>query len=785
MRRCVIDIESSGLISDMVDYSSFPYKLKETAKLWCVVITDKDTGEVFTAKKEEITVDWLKSTLLPFDFIIAHNGHKFDLIALKLFGLLDYTIGYLDTPDTLYGREVRFIDTIILSRITNPDRFGGHGLEAWGKRLGNAKTDFRAECIKLGIIEKSSPKGSEFLQWCDLMLDYCIQDTKVNIDVYNELIKELKDYDVWKLALKQEHKLADLAVRRENLGFWFDKDLAMRCMDDLNQKMQDLTDAVNPHLPERKLTKTEENLYTPPKNQFKANGEPTVAMLNFTERLGAVLEDGLFHYAGVVYNTPLEEPLKTSAQATIDNLDAVKMHLIDLGWNPSEWRERDLTKDSKKQNLSIEQRVKAFDRWYKETLEGKYKQKRLEILGANEKDLYSKIRKKLNDNKPVKVPTSPSVRVGVEKELCPNLIELGEKVAFAKDFSDYLTYRHRRSSIAGGDVEDMDFNEETPNTGYLAMYREQDGRIPTPAIEIGANTHRYRHIGVANIPRASSIYGKEMRSMFGCGDGFLQLGFDFASLEARIEGHYVYNGTDGIDYADSLIAEKPNDVHSVNAKKLDISRTDAKSFKYSLTYGAQVAKVMKMFALPKNEAEILFDNFWRAVPSLKELKDSMEREWIANNKQFIRGIDGRKINIRSSHSIVNALFQSAGVICAKYVTILMMQELESKGYCIDPFIGRPDVSYMVEYHDESQMIVNPKLIKFERFKTEEESNEFVRNWKGEQLSAISNGNVWYVALPNDISKSINNAIVKTGEMMGLNVPLGFEWIVNKNWYGCH
>ena len=49
--------------------------------------------------------------------------------------------------------------------------------------------------------------------------------------------------------------------------------------------------------------------------------------------------------------------------------------------------------------------------------------------------LYEKIKEKLNEDYPVRLPTSPRVRVGLEKELCPNLTELGQKVAFANDFA--------------------------------------------------------------------------------------------------------------------------------------------------------------------------------------------------------------------------------------------------------------------------------------------------------------------------------------------------------------
>lgn len=785
MKRCIIDIESSGLLSDMLDYSSFPYKLKSEAKLWCVVIRDYDTNEVFTAVKEEITEEWFRTYLLPFDLILAHNGIKFDFIVLKLFGLIDYTIGYLDEKDTLFGKEVRFIDTIILSRIVNPDRLGGHGLHAWGLRTNNLKIGFRELCIEDGIIEKTSPKGSEFLQYSPRMLDYCIGDTSTNASAYEVIIKELQGYDGWKQAIRQEHKLADLAVRRENLGFWFDKELALELLEDLTDKMEKLTNSVNPNLPLRPLKAIELSKYTPPKQQLKADGSYIASFIRFTESLGGVLKDGAYNLDGQLYQIPILEPLRTNVRATIDDLDTVKMHLIDLGWNPSEWRERDLTKDSKKQNLTLEKREKVLDRWIKETLGGKYKEQRLAVLGMTESNVYQKLRKNLGDSKPIRVPTSPSVRVGIEKELCPNLVELGEKVSFAKDFSDYLTYKHRKSTIAGGDIEDMDFNNEVPNTGFLKNYREQDGRVPTPAIEIGASTNRYTHIGIANIPRASSVYGKEMRSLFGAGDGFVQLGFDFSSLENRIQGNYVFNGTDGQLLAERLIADKPNDLHTINSEKLGITRTDAKSFTYAILYGASPKKVAKMLNCSMERAEQLVKEFWEAVPALNELKLQKEQEWVASGKKYIRGIDGRKINIRSQHSILNALFQSGGVIAAKYTNIILSQKLENMGYNIDCFKGRPDVGEMISYHDEEALAVSDKIIKYQTFKTEEEGKEFIKNWNGSQLGELNFVKQWYVALPNPVSEAILESIDEVGKILNLNVPLGIGWAVGKNWYQTH
>ena len=788
----VVDIESNNLLSESLDYTAFPYKLKKKAKLWCVVLRNVETNEVRYAVKENITKAWMKENLKDCEYLIAHNGIKFDLPMLKLFGVLDYKIGYINESDTVFNQDITIIDSLILSRWSFPDRFEGHSLESWGERVGEAKTNFRKECIDKGIIERNSPQGAEFQVYSDVMLNYCKQDTLVNSKSFVRLLREV-DFEKFQLSIKQENKLADLALNRESLGFKFDKNLAIQCVDDLTIKMQNLADIVNPLLPPKLMNKGELKDYTPPKRQIDKEGNITASMLKFiTNTNGLYKQEGNdFYYIDKDENEfklPLEnKPIQTHIKAEITDLDHVKMYLIELGWKPTEWRERDLTKDSKKQFIPYEKRIKALERWVDETIKGKYTITRLEKLGVKQSKLDSwilKIKQDLKKDRPIKVPTSPCVRVGVEKNLCPNLEKLGEQVAFAKDFTLYLTYKSRKSNIAGGDIEDMDFDLESPNTGYLSTYREEDGRIPTPAIEIGATSHRYTHIKVANIPRASSIYGKEMRSLFGCGDGAYQLGFDFSSLEARIMAHYVWNYKGGQELAQMFLAEKPNDWHTVTSIKLELSRTDTKSVNYAAIYGASGKKIAQMLGVSLEKGEEILNGVWDNAPALTELKQYIENFWEKNN--YIIGIDGRIIKIRSKHSILNTLFQSAGVICAKYVTVYLMQYLEHNKYCISPFVGKPDVCSMIEYHDENQLYVNEKLLKFKDFNTKEEVEQIINNWKGNQLSTISeiNGKFRLYA-QNPVSIGIEKAIKKVESFLKLNIPLGFEWAAGKNWYECH
>jgi hypothetical protein len=461
------------------------------------------------------------------------------------------------------------------------------------------------------------------------------------------------------------------------------------------------------------------------------------------------------------------------------------------GWVPQEWAERDLTKDSKKQSLSLEKRIKALERWYNDTMEGKYKKLRLEIACEKFKvkkveDLFETIKNRLDSDFPVKVSTSPKVRVGVEKELCPNLVSLGEKVAFANDFALFLTYKHRKSSIAGGEIEDMDFSLDAPNTGFLSMYREEDGRIPTPAIEIGANTHRYRHIGVANISRPTSIYGKEMRSLFGAGDGGVFFGFDYASIEARVMAHHVYKYTDGIELGKTFVAEKPNDLHTKMGLVMNVPRSDAKSINFGIIYGASWNKIKKMTGKTDQQAKDIVSGFWDNAPALREFRDKAVEFWKSTGNSYVPAIDGRKVFIRSEHSICNALFQSGAVIYAKYITVMLMEKLEAENLCIDPFIGKPDVCSMIEYHDEVDLFSKPDLFEFKVFEEEQKAKDFISNWKGEQLSAIGHSSKgYYVALPNIISTSVSKSMREAEKMFKINVEMGFEYMLGRTWYDAH
>ena len=310
--KLVIDIESNNLLNKALDYSNLPYRLKPEFKIWCVVVTNKDTKESVSFYKESLTKDNLRKALKGCTELIGHNIIGYDLPILYLYGLLDYNVGYPEQSSSVFGTDTLITDTLLWSKLLEPDRFLGHSLKAWGKRLGNAKTEF-----------------DDWSQFSQEQLDYCIQDTKVNCDVYDALVLEKATAD-WDRAYRMEAKLADLTLKQELLGFDFNMDLAKKTLEELDSLMLVTANKVNPILPPKKLTKGKIQEFTMPKLRFKKDGTLSSVFQKWLNKHGAkfVLDsldnNDYLLYKGKKFYIKDELPLETTEVATVDDVDVVK-----------------------------------------------------------------------------------------------------------------------------------------------------------------------------------------------------------------------------------------------------------------------------------------------------------------------------------------------------------------------------------------------------------------------------------------------------------------------------
>lgn len=457
--------------------------------------------------------------------VVAHNGINFDFLATKLYFGMDYTV----YPDSWCGNEVEIMDTLVLSKVLNPDRFGGHSLDKLSEKTGVHKLVFRPHI----------PQDERFTFFFADMLYYCIYDCKSNTAVYKMLMDDWGTWD-WSDAFMLEKAVAEVVTRQEHRGFKFNTGLAKSNLEELDQLLQDRRARVEPILPKKKATQSFMKDFTPPKIQLKKDNTLASHMEKFIAKHGGTFEDdGFFQYAhlfGVKHLLPMPlDPLVTEEVASIEDTTHIKEWLVrDFGWIPSEFKERDLSVNSKKEKLSKDKLEEAIDRYVEQTLNSSFCEFRCEFLETTPAKLKQKLLS-YKEGRAMKVLTNPSFTKGQEKEICPNLEALGERFPYARDIVEFLTYRHRRNSILGGGLEWDD--EEEIDKGYLAHVRP-DGRIPTPADTCGAATSRFKHRVVANIPRVTSLYGGNMRGMFGVDSDFIQFGYDFDSLEARIESHY-------------------------------------------------------------------------------------------------------------------------------------------------------------------------------------------------------------------------------------------------------
>jgi DNA polymerase I-like protein with 3'-5' exonuclease and polymerase domains len=809
--RLYWDIEATNLLnSDSVDYTQSPYQLKPDFKVHCAVFIDVDTEKEyeFVGHEELLKVkDFIVENATE---LIAQNSISYDhMVMMAMYGI-DFEIGvnegepgkqYSLKVDSVRGVPMTITDTLVMSKTLNPTR-AAHSIDYFGRLLGLEKIDWRGKAIELGLIQANDPPGAEFKTYHPEMLVYCKRDCYVGIKVWKFLMNEWGTWN-WDDAYQLEKAVAEIITHQEHRGFYFHKEKAIELVKDLDEKMEKLRAIVEPLIPPKPIGKTAAKEFIPPKNQFKKDGSLSANIIKWVEKHGGKIEEGPIGFIATVfdkqYALPIpQEPIVTHVPSNIEDTTHIKGWLVGMGWKASQYKERDLTVDSRKQKLSLEKYVETVERYIAQTMESPFKRDRMEHLEVRtEKAMRDKLLKHDHIKRPMKVYTNPTLTVGVEKEIDPKLLEMQDKFAHAQDVSNYLTYRHRRNSILGGGI-DPDDDDEEMQKGWMSVDRiNQDHRIPTPADTCGAATSRFKHRLVANIPRITSLYGEQMRSLFGVDvdAGYYQLGYDFSSLEAMIEASYCwrYDG-DEKSYCMSLIRPKPDDVHTITATKISAAikrafgRTPAKSVKYCCAYGGQPPRVAKTVGCSLEEGKLIFDAYWEAAAPLGALGSKVKAFWeTSGGKKFVPGLDGRKVPTRSASALINSLFQSAGVICAKRAMVIHDRMMKAEGLKVnfwkEDWRNKKFSQQLIAYHDEAQIEVHKSLIKWKVFAAEEDAKLFKRDNPG--WSEIGHSDKGFYIGWCKVGELIQQAVKETSRYYKLNVDLSADYILGRNWGECH
>tara|TARA_R110002072_G_scaffold4302_2_gene30395 strand:+ start:4005 stop:5366 length:1362 start_codon:yes stop_codon:yes gene_type:complete len=221
---------------------------------------------------------------------------------------------------------------------------------------------------------------------------------------------------------------------------------------------------------------------------------------------------------------------------------------------------------------------------------------------------------------------------------------------------------------------------------------EEDGRVRGYVNTIGAVTGRMTHSSpnMSQVPASYSPYGTECRSCWTVPKGRKLVGADASGIELRMLAHYMNDK----EYTHEILH---GDIHSANQKAAGLTTRDtAKTFIYAFLYGAGDRKIGSIVGGSATDGARLKTLFLDNTPSLRDLRERVER---ATVRGHLRGLDNRKLIIRSNHAALNTLLQSAAsVVMKKSLTIL---DEYAKIYGIDyKFVGNIHDEFQAEVRED-------------------------------------------------------------------------------------
>ena len=343
----------------------------------------------------------------------------------------------------------------------------------------------------------------------------------------------------------------------------------------------------------------------------------------------------------------------------------------------------------------------------------------------------------LKPNSPIQRETVVEFNLGSRKQIGEYLIQFGWKpkkhtptgqpivdegtlskiknIPEAQLIAEYLMVQKRLAQVNS-------WMKEMSDEGRVHGYVNPNGAVT------GRMTHS--HPNMAQIPSSNSPYGKECRSCWTVPPKHKLVGIDASGLELRMLAHYMNDE----GYTNEILN---GDIHTANQKLAGLeSRNQAKTFIYALLYGAGDAKLGSVANKGREHGKRLRKSFFDNLPSFKSLTASVQRQAKGG---YVKGLDGRKLTVRSEHAALNTLLQGAGAIVMKQALVFLDDSLKR---------AKLRYKFVANVHDEWQI----------------ECHE-------DDADAVGKAGV--------------RAIMEAGESLALACPLDGEYNVGDNWSETH
>ena len=254
----------------------------------------------------------------------------------------------------------------------------------------------------------------------------------------------------------------------------------------------------------------------------------------------------------------------------------------------------------------------------------------------------------------------------------------------AKKLSKFMLVQKRIAQLAEG------------SQAWLKLV-DSDGKLRHTIVSGGTVSGRasHRNPNVAQTVSSRAAYGKPMRELFTVPNGWHLCGGDLSQLELRCLAFFL---EDGGEYAKQIME---GDIHTYVQNSAGLpTRDSAKTFSYSLLYGGGDALIGKIVGGSAKDGKRLKNEFDKNIPSFKSLKNELSQ---AYKRGYLKGLDGRKLFIRSEHKCLSQLLQSAGALLCKQWLYLVDQEIKAQNLENDALI----VAWV---HDELQIACRTKEV---------------------------------------------------------------------------
>lgn len=645
----LFDIETNGLMK----YSVIPglTEAEVVTKVHCIVIHDYHSNW-YRRYRADIPGDIEKAleVLMESDLLVAHNGIKYDIPVLELL-YPHFKIDKKKVLDTLVlsrllYADIKDRDNALLRKGILPGKlYGSHSLKAWGYRVGLAKGAYGEEENAWAVLN-------------DEMVDYCELDVQVTRKVLDKMFENAHYFDpdlsYTQYAVRLEHDVAWTLAQQERNGFPFNERGASSLYAELAGKRQQILDKVMATFGSWFVAKGGKESFKHPRT-----GAPLLKYPNVIyPKTGA-----LFTKSGTLAKTPYFEGRPYTPVEHVVFNPGSRQHIAkvlqDRGWVPTEFTETG----------------------------------------------------------------QPKVDEETLAEAAENLPE--DVRGDVKLIAEYLLLVKRLGQIAEGDNAWL----KLCNNGFIHGSVNPNGAVT------GRATHAFPNI--AQVPSGTALYGPECRALFGVEHirktlpGWaqaVQVGTDASGLELRCLGHFMAK-FDGGAYIKAILE---GDVHWTNVEALglvpkgtkrikegpgheehDSFRGYAKTFIYAFLYGAGDEKIGSIIpGGDKAKGKELKKKFMEGTPAIADLRATLEellvesQKWVDGvaqvkwKRRWIKGLDGRKIAIRSPHAALNSLLQSAGALLCKAWVARTEELLIARGL---KHGWDGDFAYMAWVHDEMQI----------------------------------------------------------------------------------